>query len=465
MALCEERIEGLSIAYIGGGSRLWARTLMNDLALEGSLSGVVRLYDIDVEAAGLNARIGNRFSEHPEAKGRWFYEVAPTLRDALTGTDFVVLSITPGTFQEMASDVHEPERYGIYQAVGDTTGPGGLMRALRAIPIYAEFAEAIKTHCPAAWVINYTNPMAICTRTLYEVFPEIKAFGCCHEVFGAQRLLAQMLADMEGIQDVPRHEIRVNVLGINHFAWIDKASYRTLDLMPIYKRFVDEYYESGFGYEEEARWLVQYFVSARRVQFDLFRRYGIIAAAGDRHVVEFMPGLWYLRNPDTVRQWRFGLTPVSWRIDNMKKKAEASRRLAAGTDPIQFWDTGEEGVQQMKALLGLGDLVTNVNLPHRGQMEDIPAGAVVETNALFTRDSIHPVVAGRLPDPVHNLVVRHVLNHGAILQAGLKRDKSLAFSAFVNDPLVTIGLPEAEALFEQMLKNTANYLPGWNIAQ
>ena len=87
------------------------------------------------------------------------------------------------------SDVHLPERLGIYQSVGDTAGPGGIIRALHTIPIYVAFAEAIQTYAPDAWVINYTNPMALCVRTLYKVYPGVKAFGCCREVFGTQKVL------------------------------------------------------------------------------------------------------------------------------------------------------------------------------------------------------------------------------------------------------------------------------------
>ena len=93
----------------------------------------------------------------------------------------------------MESDVHAPEEYGIYQSVGDTTGPGGVVRAMRTLPMFEEIAENIKKFSPDAWVINYTNPMTVITRTLYKVFPKIKAFGCCHEVFGTQKLLAYML--------------------------------------------------------------------------------------------------------------------------------------------------------------------------------------------------------------------------------------------------------------------------------
>jgi len=208
-------------------------------------------------------------SQHPDSKGKWVYKAAKTLEEALDGADFVIMSILPGTFKEMASDVHEPERYGIYQSVGDTTGPGGLVRALRTIPIYTGFAEAVRKYCSDAWVINYTNPMTLCTRALYAAFPEIKAFGCCHEVFGVQKLLAEMLEDMEGIKDAAREEIRTNVLGINHFTWFDRASYRDKDLLPLFKAFAEKYYLSGFEGKNEGNWLNSFFASANRVKFDL----------------------------------------------------------------------------------------------------------------------------------------------------------------------------------------------------
>ncbi len=178
------KMTDVQIAYIGGGSRGWAWTFMTDLALEKELAGTVRLYDIDEQAAVSNALIGNHLMERPEAKGDWRFVVSHSLEEALTGSDFVIISILPGTFDEMAVDVHLPERLGIWQSVGDTAGPGGMIRALRTIPMFVTIAEAIRDHAPQAWVINYTNPMSLCVKTLYETFPQIKAFGCCHEVFG-----------------------------------------------------------------------------------------------------------------------------------------------------------------------------------------------------------------------------------------------------------------------------------------
>lgn len=146
MTYKDNAVKDLRIAYIGGGSRGWAWTFMRDLALEPALGGTIVLYDIDKEAAKANEIIGNGISEREEAVGKWKYIVADTLKEALTGSDFVVISILPGTFDEMESDVHEPEKYGIYQSVGDTAGPGGMVRALRTIPMFVTIAEAIRDY-------------------------------------------------------------------------------------------------------------------------------------------------------------------------------------------------------------------------------------------------------------------------------------------------------------------------------
>jgi alpha-galactosidase/6-phospho-beta-glucosidase family protein len=450
----------LTIAYIGGGSRGWAWGMMADLAADPDLAGTVRLFDTDIQAAKDNEAIGNKYSAHPQAKGKWRYVTAPTLEDALKDADFVVVSILPGSFKEMESDVHTPESYGIYQSVGDTVGPGGLLRALRTIPMFEKVAAAIRDHAPEAWVINYTNPMSLCTRTLYAVFPEIKAFGCCHEVFGTKKLLMAMLSDLKGIDVAERDSIKVNVLGINHFTWLDSARYQDIDLFPLYKIFADKYFESGYDTVNREEGFNKYFESAHRVKFDLFRRYGLIAAAGDRHLAEFCPP-WYLKNPETVARWKFGLTPVSWRTKDLARRIEKSKALLSGSESISLDRSGEEGVKQMRALLGLGDMVTNVNLPNRGQISNLPLDAVVETNAVLQRDQILPVHAGALPPAIHALVVRHVANQETTLAAAFAKDRELAFRAFANDPLVALDIESARKLFETMLNNTRAYLPGW----
>lgn len=451
------KISGLKIAYIGGGSRGWAYTLMKDLAVEPCLSGEVNLYDIDFEAAKKNEKIGNALSAREDVVGDWKYKATKTLAEALQGADFVVISVMPGTFDEMESDVHHPEKYGIYQSVGDTTGPGGIIRALRTVPMFEEFALAIKENCPDAWVINFTNPMTVCVRTLYKVFPQIKAFGCCHEVFGTQSLMAHMLWKKYGVS-AKRDEIRINVLGVNHFTWINKAQYKNIDIMKVYEEYVAEN-PNGSGEHTDENWVNLPCASLQMVKFDLFKRYGVIAAAGDRHLAEFCNGYWYLKDPETVKKYGFTLTSVAYRKNELKERLEYAEKLASGEEQFKLRKSGEESVRQIKALLGLGDFVTNVNIPNVGQVGNNPKNAVVETNAFFSANSVQPLFAGDVPEGVNALVMRIIEEQETVVEAALTGDYELAFTAFANNPNVNLPLDTARKLFNEMLENTKKYLP------
>lgn len=458
MKYSNNRVEDIQIAYIGGGSRGWAWTFMTDLAMESAISGTIRLYDIDKEAARANEIIGNSLKGREDVVGKWDYVTADTYEEALTGADFVVISIMPKTFDEMAVDVHMPERLGIYQPVGDTAGPGGIMRSLRTQPMFVEFAQQIQKYCPDAWVINYTNPMSMCVKTLYHVFPEIKAFGCCHEVFGTQKVLASIAEKELGLTDVKREDVHVNVLGINHFTWFDYASYKGIDLFPVYRSFIEKHFEEGLE-EKDNNWMNNHFACSHRVKMDLFNRYGLIAAAGDRHLAEFMPGDEYVKDPDTVHSWKFALTSVDWRKQDLQEKLAKSKRLLSGEEQIKLEPTGEEGILLIKALCGLERVVSNVNIPNTNkQIENLPETAIVETNAIFERDAIRPVQAGAVPENVKALLMPHIENHERILKVvmGGNQDKELVVEAFMADPLVKGRATEAEvrALVEDMMAAT-----------
>ena len=176
-----------------------------------------------------------------------------------------------------------------------------------------------------------------------------------------------------------------------------------------------------------------------------------------------MQGNWYIENPAQVMEWKYSLTPVSWRKEDLKERLAKSERLVKGEEQFELVDTGEEGVRQIKAIVGLGDLVTNVNLPNKGQVANLPLGAVVETNAVFRRDEVVPVLAGSLPAGIASIAARHIANVQMTLEAAMEKDKEKAFLAFINDPLVSIGVEDASELLTEMLTNTASYLEGWGI--
>ena len=460
------RVTDIKIAYIGGGSRGWAWGLMSDLVSADDISGDVYLYDIDYDAAAANEVIGNKFNFAKGAKTHWNYHAVKTPKEALTGADFVIISILPGTFDEMYSDVHTPERCGIYQAVGDTTGPGGIVRAMRTIPMFEEIGEYIKEYCPSAWVINYTNPMTLCVKTLYRVFPKIKAFGCCHEVFGTQKLLVSMIKEYFG-EDAKREDIKVNPVGINHFTWLTEAKYKNIDLFPYYKRFCEKYAKEGYftAYNRKiAVTATPFFSTKEMVKMDLFLRFGYIAAAGDRHLAEFCPGKWYLESPDAASKMGFGLTPVAHRKEKLEERLSKSARLVSGEDEVKLTPTGEEGVAQIRALLGLHVLVTNVNIPNAGQTPNLPIGAIIETNAVFRDNSLTPVFSGSIPESIHPLISRICSLQENVSAAIAERDVERIFGCFINDPLVTCSVSDARRLFKDMCNNTKKYLESYDLS-
>ena len=146
----------LKIAYVGGGSREWARKLMVDLALCPDLRGTVELYDVDPAAAELNAELGTWLQAQPGVQSAWRYSAVRELPTALRGADIVVLSIQPGSLACMAEELAAAERHGLHFPVGDTVGAPGLIRGLRAATIYAGFAHDIARICPRA--MSCANP-------------------------------------------------------------------------------------------------------------------------------------------------------------------------------------------------------------------------------------------------------------------------------------------------------------------
>lgn len=191
---------------------------------------------------------------------------------------------------------------------------------------------------------------------------------------------------------------------------------------------------------------------------DLFLRYGYIAAAGDRHLAEFCRKKWYLDSPERVKEMHFGLTGVKSRKETLKSRLENSRRLVSGEKPFEFCETGEDGVKQIRALLGLRELVTNVNMPNRGQISNLPMGVVVETNAVFCAGMVTPVLAGEIPMEIYPMMAGLAGEQEMTVCAGLEQNLDAAFRAFIQDPLTDLSLADAKELFDKMIENTKEYL-------
>ena len=440
-------MEKIRVCIIGGGSRLWAIQFLKDLTLQDKLGAHVVLYDIDKNAAENNEEVANEIFRINGKADVLSVSVASTLDEGLRGADFVIIAIEPGLTEIRKFDLELPEEYGILQSVGDTTGPGGLMRARRAIPLFIDFARAIEKNCPDAWVINYTNPMTLCTSALYKGYPGIKALGCCHEVFHTESYIAAFIAEKRGIETPDRREIDIDVSGLNHFTFVTKAQYKGEDVMPLLKEYVKnndvfaDRTESAKGRVKEGKW----FDSDHLVALRFLHDFDTLGAAGDRHLAEFVP--FFLTSDEDV--WRYGFvrTPYSYRAaEDIRKKNKVYT-----PDELIAKPSDEEGVDIILSLAGERTLKTNINIPNIGQVGYLKKGHIVESNGYISANSIVPIVSTAPSLSIQAMVQRIEAEQSIALEAILGNDMDKLFEAFILDPLVDIPIDKAHELFERML--------------
>ena len=444
-------MQDVKVCIIGGGSRLWAIQFLKDLTLQDKVRAHVALYDIDKEAAFSNERVASEIIRINGKEKQLSVSVADSLPEGLLDADFVIIAIEPGAIEIRQADLEEPEAVGILQTVGDTTGPGGLMRARRALPLFFDFAREIERYCPSAWVINYTNPMTLCTAALYKAFPRIKALGCCHEVFHTQTYLAEFIARKKEIAVPDRREIDIDVSGLNHFTFVTKALYKGEDIIPSLSGYASD--PDAFpDLTEKARERVRegkWFDSDHLAALLFLRDFGTLGAAGDRHLAEFVP--FFLTSDENI--WRYGFvrTPYSYR----KEEAIRKRNKVYTAEELIAKASDEEGVDILLSLAGERTLKTNVNIPNKGQVRYLGEGHIVESNGYISADSIVPIVSADPSIAIQGLVRRVENVQDIALEAIWREDKDLLFQAFMLDPLMSLDAGRAEELFERMYVDCA----------
>jgi len=325
----------------------------------------------------------------------------------------------------------------------------------------------------------------MCVNALFASFPEIKAFGCCHEVFSSQKLIcgimdmynsmddsgkkAFMQSDLKGVKNslstlgkrfrsfkkpkTDRHSIYTNVQGINHFTLINEASYNGTDLIPLYKAFVPMF-------KENRKPLLK-----NTVKFDMFERYGVFGAAGDRHLAEFIPENYLPLGKKHYGRTGFILTSVLNRQFRDVFRRLQIKILANTGIKIKIKESGEEGVLQLIALNGLGDLVSNVNLPNVGQAPGLPARTAVETNAKFTLNKIEPINAGEVQnDFLRERLTLHAENQRDYVDAFFARDKEKLREVFMRDPSAArLPVETRSKLFDELIELNKDVLEDWII--
>ncbi|MBK9603041.1 MAG: hypothetical protein IPO36_14555 [Anaerolineales bacterium] len=407
------------IVIIGGGSYSWGPTFMRDVFATPELKGsTIVLHDILQERVDLVHALGQKMIWD---FGLDFHlEKTHSLDEALQGADFVILTITTGRLESMRPDLEIPAKYGIRQSVGDTTGPGGLARALRNIPVVAEIGRKVMEICPNALFLNYTNPMTVLTRTL--AMQGVKVVGLCHEWIGVREKLALIFGTApENIQaQILSGEIKVD--------------------------------------EEDT----SVFTDHAKVKSTLFQLYGALPAAGDRHIAEFFP---HFINDSTNwgTDYDLKLTSIEDReaLEAFAKMMIESV-LNGETDLKPFMEdiSTEAANKIIRAVVSGENYIGIMNLPNMGQVSNLPCDAVVETYGVINSMGAHATSYGEVPAGVQSILQKHISNQEMTIRSALAGDWELALQVLLNDPLSgRLTIPQARQLLHELLEANKHCLP------
>lgn len=449
------------IAVIGGGSFQWVPKLLVDLVNTPSLADAeVVLEDVDPDPLPDMEAFGRRLAALAGIPMR--VRSTTDQREALAGADYVVVTISTGGFDSMRHDLEIPQRYGIRQSVGDTVGPGGVMRALRNVPVLVGIARDMEELCPHAWLLNITNPMtALCRAVTRET--SIRTVGLCHEVTMTQFTLSQLLG-------VDFRDIDLTVSGVNHLPFVTgirAGGHDGFELLRALLADADRAGEEpvslpvGLGHEEHSfggRFRKRDLLATNRVKLALFDRFGVLPAAGDRHLVEFFPGF-LTEESGWGKRWGVGLTTIADREDWLRFHRAEFDRLRA-LDAVPSTPSGEIVAPLVDAFERGRSRTFPCNLPNEGQVPDAPDGVVVEAMCTTDGDTLVGRDRPRLPPYLAEWLRRVVAAQEATVDAALAGDRDRAVEAMLLDPLAgRVDYERVVQMTDEMIAATSRWLP------
>ena len=359
------------VVFVGAGSVVFTRQLVADLLAFADLPAIqLVLYDIhqrrlDV-ASGTAAQLARQLG-HP-------LEVVATTdrRAALDGADFVVNMMQVGGIAGTRIDLEVPAAHGLRQTIGDTTGVGGVFRALRTFPVLSAIARDMRELCPDAYFLNYTNPMAMNIWWLSVASPELKAVGLCHSVYWTVNDLCELIG-------VPLEGTHFRAAGVNHQAWLYEWTHDGEDLYPVLREKIAS--------DPELE---------RRVRVEIFRRIGYYPTETSEHSSEYLS--WFLRSDDQIARYR--LQPLEYlgiSEDNLAEFHDAERALAAGESLEIEEGAAEYAPQIIHSMLTGTEREIHANVVNRGLISNLPEGNVVEVPTRVDASGLTPLAVGAIP--------------------------------------------------------------------
>jgi alpha-galactosidase len=448
------------IVVVGGGSYQWVPKLLVDVINTPSLADAeVVLEDVNAEPLDEMAALVRHLAG---LKGIALTVSATTDQQAaLADADYVVVTISTGGFASMRHDLEVPERYGIKQPVGDSVGPGGIVRALRNVPVLLGIARDMEKLCPDAWLLNLTNPMTtLCRAVTRET--SIKTVGLCHEIAGTQWMLANLFG-------VDFRAIDFDVVGVNHLPIVTALRVDGEDAFPLLRATIADdarldapiHVPPGLA-PELAALVAQYtkreLLDSHRVKLHLFDRLGVLPGAGDRHLVEFFPGF-VTEESEWGKRWGVALTTIADRERDAGSHHAAFEQLAAAAE-VPTTPSGEIVAPMLDAFARNRPRAFPMNLPNRGQAPGLPADVVVETMCVADASGLRGREGAQPPPPLVEWLRRIVSAQEATVDAALTGNRAKVVEAMMLDPLAgRIDYDRVEQMTDEMLAATAQWLP------
>ncbi len=427
---------GKKIVFLGGGSSQFAPALIGDFIRTKELYGsTIVLVDVNEEKLKVVSELGRRLVEATGAEYK--LESTPDRTEALPGADFVIVSVEVNRFPLWRLDRQIPKEFGIEQAQGENGGPGGLLHAMRQIPVVVEICQDVERLCPDALVINLANPMCRILQAVHD-YTKVRSIGSCHEIVDGQMFLSFLL-------DLPEERLNVVAAGLNHFTW--------------YLKIQDN--ETGEDLYPMVRELAPVKVNMDRLLVaELLRLTDYLCVTSDSHVGEFLAGghVW-------KSEWAPDVEPLDfYEVYQLylKDVDERVKSLADGVFPPEEFIKKPSGeiIADIFAAIARGrkERFNALNLPNDGYISNLPADCIVEVPAWVNGGNISGEEVGPLPPLLAGWCHLQTTIHRLNAKAAMEGDRQAALEALLLDPTVPDVYVAGKCL-DAMLEANRAYLP------
>jgi len=430
------------IAMIGAGSLVFCKTLSMDILATECLrdSEICLMSRTQPKLDRMEAFLKRVIDENNLPATVW-----STLdrREALKDADYVICMIQVGGFDAFEIDYQIPLKYGVDQCIGDSLGPGGVLRGLRTIPVLIDIIRDMEELCPNALFLNYANPMAACCLALGRVSHEVQFIGLCHGVQTTLDLIS-------GYVGVPKDQIDFLCAGINHMAWFlslqDKRDGR--DLYPLFKENCEK---------------PEYYVN-EKVRCEVMRHFGYFMTESTGHLSEYIP--WF-RSCRRALDMYCDEPAFGGESGAYYKYSKIIAEKYAGVDYLQTetTDISSRSVEYCSWILEAAEtdkpFRLNGNVRNDGYITNLPDGCCVEVPVFVDGRGFHPVTVGALPPQCAALNQSNISVQTLAVEAGLTGDPEHVVQAIAMDPLTCTRctLKEIREMTAEMLEAEKQWLP------